>query len=142
MDRNVCRVYVLYIDCIDIHSIECIRNLMTCIDSIDIHLMLWLVSPQSQLFKTFSDWKLVEYYESYGQKCVDVFCIDHVDIHSIECITCFDPWSWQCWDTQHTMHFHILILCLNSVDIHTMHCLLWSFVSTVSTWEWRSHCTI
>ena len=24
--------------------------------------------------------------ESYREKCVDVFCIDSVDIHSIECI--------------------------------------------------------
>ena len=35
--------------------------------------------------------------ENYGQKCVDVFCIDSVDIDIIEWIVCFD-------------------LCIDSVD--------------------------
>ena len=36
--------------------------------------------------KLFADWKSVEYLESYREKCVEVFCIDIVNIHSIECI--------------------------------------------------------
>ena len=37
MSKNVCRVYVLCINCIDIYSIKCIRNFMTSVDTINIH---------------------------------------------------------------------------------------------------------
>ena len=41
--------------------------------------MVWLNNTQYQL----SDSKSVEYSESYGQKCVDVFYIDSVKMHNI-----------------------------------------------------------
>ena len=65
---------------------------MPSVDSVDIYSIWWYGWKALSLSfpKLFADWKSIEYYESYGQKCVDVFCIDSVDIDSIECIR--DPW--------------------------------------------------
>ena len=93
------------IDSVDIDSIECIRDpCPVSTVSTYIVMMVWLKSPQSQLSKTFL-WieNQLNIKKSYGQKCVDVFCIDSVDIDSIECIACFD-------------------LCIDSVDKkHSIH---------------------
>ena len=50
-------VYVICIDCVNIHSIECIRN--TSVDSVDIY-SIWKALSLS-FPKLFADWKSVEY---------------------------------------------------------------------------------
>ena len=76
------------IDSVNIDSIECIRDpCLVSTVSTYIVLMVWLKSPQSQLSKTFLRIEnRLNIKKSYGQECVDVFCIDSVDIDSIECI--------------------------------------------------------
>ena len=75
------------INSVNIDNIECIRDhgLVSTVSTY-IVLMVWLKSPEPQLSKTFCGLKSIEYSESYGQECVDVFCIDSVDIDSTECI--------------------------------------------------------
>ena len=60
---------------------------MPSVDSVDIY-SIWKTLSLS-FPKLFADWKSVEYEESYEQKCVDVFCINSVNIDSTECIS--DP---------------------------------------------------
>ena len=104
---------------------------------------------------------ITHFHVLYWQSTVNALeilmsCIDNIDIYSIwwygwKALSCSFPklffglkigsilrklWAemcgcvlyWQCWHTQHTQH--------------TMHCTFWSFVLTISTWEWRSHCTL
>ena len=79
--------------------------------SVDTYSIGWKVLSLS-FPKLFSDWKLVEYQESYEQKCVDMFCIDCFEIYTIECIMCFDL-HIDSVDKQHSIHYSI-------------HCMLWS----------------
>ena len=52
-------VYVICIDCVNIHSIECIRDpCLVSTVSTYIVLMVWLKSPESQLSKTFCGLKI------------------------------------------------------------------------------------
>ena len=49
-------VYVICINCVNIHSIECIRDPCPILTvSMYVVLMVWLKSPQSQLSKLFVD---------------------------------------------------------------------------------------
>ena len=61
---------------------------MSCIDSIDIYTIDGMTEkPWVSAFQNFLRIKKsIENWESYGQECVDVFCIDSVNIDSIECI--------------------------------------------------------
>ena len=129
MGRDVCVLYWLFNCWINhnsnIHYIECIRN------TYDLYwhcqhteyLMVWLKSPESQLSKTFSrlkiGWivtKLDRDVCVFCRLCLNIAlnvleipmtCVDSVNIHSIECITCFDPLYQQCQHTQHRMHFRL-----------------------------------
>ena len=78
---------VFCIDSVNIDSIECIRDPCPVLTvSTYMVLMIWLKSPQSQLSKTFCGLKINFILRKLCQKRVDVFCIDSVDIDSIECI--------------------------------------------------------
>ena len=75
------------IDSVDIDSIECIRDPCLGIDSIDIVLMVWLKSPQSQLSKTFlqiENWLNIK--KVIGRNVWMCFVINCFNIYSIECI--------------------------------------------------------
>ena len=76
------------INSVDIDSIECIRDpCPVSTVSTYIVLMVWLKSPQSQLSQNFLRIEnRLNIKKVMGQKHVDMFCIDSVDIDSIECI--------------------------------------------------------
>ena len=61
---------------------------MPSVNSVDIYSIWWYAWKALSLSfpKLFVDWKFIENQESYGQECVDVFCINIVDIDIIECI--------------------------------------------------------
>ena len=136
---HVCILCRECIDCFDIHVIECIRNIYDLFQHIW-HSMVELWVSAFQNFLQIENWlnikkvmgrnvctcfvSTVLTYIAMNALEIPKTCVNSIDIQSIECIMCFDPLFWQCQHIQHTMHF-----------------MLWSFVSTVSAWEW-SHCTL
>ena len=82
---------MLCINSVNIDSIEYIRDPCLVLTVLTyIVLMVWLKSPQSQLSEIFFqilNWLNIK--KSYVQKCVDVFYIDCVNIHSIHSFSNF-----------------------------------------------------
>ena len=85
---------VFCINSVDIDSIECIRDpcLVSTVSTYIVS-MIWLKSPQSQLFKTFFQIEnRLNIKKVMGRNvwmCFDS-SIDSLDKHSIQCIACFD----------------------------------------------------
>ena len=85
---------VFCINSVDIDSIECIRDPCLVLTVLTyIVLMIWLKSPQSQLFKTFVQIEnRLNIKKVMGRNvwmCFDR-SIDSLNKHSIQCIACFD----------------------------------------------------